>query len=183
MDAVQLVWNYNNNIVDQYRSYSICDCVLDIQNFYGWKKGEVSMGVRKEYMDVAWKVARKLINLSDKDRENIFGYSDVSRIIKNFSVLKVEFKIAKYEKELREEEIEVGDIVKCNFLYKGIVSFIDYDENGEEFFEVIVGNGELKTFSRDELTKTGRNVDILNTISRLAYDEGYADESGLSSAT
>ena len=141
------------------------------------------MGVRKEYMDVAWEVARKLINLSDKDRENIFGYSDVIRIIKNFSVIKVEFKIAKYEKELREEEIEVGDVVKCNFLYKGIVSFIDYDENGEENFEVIVGNGELKTFSRDELTRTGRNVDILNTISKLAYDEGYADESGLMSAT
>lgn len=141
------------------------------------------MGVRKEYMDVAWNVARKLINLSDKDRENIFGYSDVSRIIKNFSILKVEFKIAKYEKELREEEIEVGDIVKCNFLYKGIVSFIDYDENGEEIFEVIVGNGELKTFSRDKLTKTGRNVDILNTISRLAYDESYADEIGLQSET
>ena len=78
---------------------------------------------------------------------------------------------------------KVGDVVKCNFLYKGIVSFIDYDENGEEIFEVIVGNGELKTFSRDELTKIGRNVDILNTISRLAYDEGYADESGLMSAT
>ena len=59
------------------------------------------MGVRKEYMDVAWNVARKLINLSDKDRENIFGYSDVIRIIKNFSVIKVEFKIAKYEKECK----------------------------------------------------------------------------------
>ena len=141
------------------------------------------MGVRKEYMDVAWEVARKLINLSDKDRENIFGYSDISRIIKNFSVIKVEFKIAKYEKELREEEIEVGDVVKCNFLYKGIVSFIDYDENGEEIFEVIVCNGELKTFSRDELTRTGRNVDIFNVISRLTYDEGYADEIGLNSAT
>ena len=141
------------------------------------------MGVRKEYMDVAWNVARKLINLSDKDRENIFGYSDISRIIKNFSVIKVESKISKYEKELREEEIEVGDVVKCNFLYQGIVSFIDYDENGEEIFEVIVGNGELKTFSRDELTRTGRNVDILNTISKLAYDKGYADESGLMSAT
>ena len=141
------------------------------------------MGVRKEYMDVAWNVARKLINLSDKDRENIFGYSDVIRIIKNFSVIKVEFKIAKYEKELTEEEIEVGDIVKCNFLYKGIVSFIDYDENGEEIFEVIVGNGELKTFSRDELTRTGKNVDILNTISKLAYDKVYADESILHSAT
>ena len=140
------------------------------------------MGVRKEYMDVAWEVARKLINLSDKDRENIFGYSDVSRIIKNFSVIKVESKIAKYEKELREEEIEVGDVVKCNFLYKGIVSFIDYDENGEEIFEVIVGNGELKTFSRDE-PRTGRNVDILNVISKLAYDEGYADKRGLQSAT
>ena len=141
------------------------------------------MGVRKEYMDVAWEVARKLINLSDKDRENIFGYSDVIRIIKNFSVIKVESKIAKYENELREEEIEVGDVIKCRFLYKGIVSFIDYDENGEEIFEVIVGNGELKTFSRNELTRTGRNVDILNTISKLAYDEGYADESGLQSAT
>ena len=141
------------------------------------------MGVRKEYMDVAWEVVRKLINLSNKDRENIFGYSDISRIIQNFSVIKVESKITKYEKELREEEIEVGDVVKCNFLYKGIVSFIDYDENGEEIFEVIVGNGELKTFSRDELTRTGRNVDILNMISKLAYDEGYADESGLMSAT
>lgn len=141
------------------------------------------MGVRKEYMDIAWEVARKLINLSDKDRENIFGYSDVGRIIKNHSVIKVEFKITKYEKELREEEIEVGDVVKCNFLYQGIVSFIDYDENGEEIFEVIVGNGELKIFSRDELTRTGRNVDILNTISKLAYDDGYADKSGLMSAT
>ena len=141
------------------------------------------MGVRKEYMDTAWEVARKLINLSDKDRENIFGYSDVGRIIKKHSVIKVEFKITKYEKELREEEIEVGDVVQCNFLYQGIVSFIDYDENGEEIFEVIVGNGELKIFSRDELTKTGRNVDILNTISKLAYDDGYADESGLMSAT
>ena len=134
------------------------------------------MGVRKEYMDTAWEVARKLTNLSDKDRENIFGYSDVSRIIKNHSVVKVEFKIAKYEKELREEEIEVGDVVKCNFLYQGIVSFIDYDENGKEIFEVIVGNGELKTFSRDEITRTSRNVDILNTISKLAYDEGLKQE-------
>ena len=141
------------------------------------------MGVRKEYMDVAWEVARKLINLSDKDRENIFGYSDVIRIIKNFSVIKVESKIAKYENELREEEIEVGDVVKCNFLYRGIVSFIAYDENGEEIYEVIISNGELKTFSRDELTRTGRNVDIFNVINRLTYDEGYADEIGLNSAT
>ena len=97
------------------------------------------MGVRKEYMDVAWNIARKLINLSDKDRENIFGYSDVSRIIKNFSANKVEYKIWKYEEKLKTEEIKEGDVVKCNFLYKGIVSFIDYDENGEEIFEVIVG--------------------------------------------
>ena len=62
------------------------------------------MGVRKEYMDTAWEVARKLINLSDKDRENIFGYSDVSRIIKNFSVVKVEFKIAKYEKNQEKKK-------------------------------------------------------------------------------
>ena len=129
------------------------------------------MGVRKEYMDVAWNVARKLINLSDKDRENIFGYSDVSRIIKNFSVNKVEYKIWKYEEKLKTEEIEVGDVVKCNFLYKGIVSFIDYDENGEEIFEVIVGNGELKTFSREELVRTDKNVDICTILKNIIYDD------------
>lgn len=51
--------------------------------------------------------------------------------------------------------------------------------NGEEIFEVIIGNGELKTFSRDELTKTGRNVDISNVISKLTYDEGCINESRL----
>ena len=129
------------------------------------------MGVRKEYMDVAWEVARKLTNLSDKDRENIFGYSDVSRIIKNFSVNKVEYKIWKYEEKLKTEEIKEGDVVKCNFLYKGIVSFIDYDENGEEIFEVIVGNGELKTFSREELVRTDKNVDICNILKNIIYDD------------
>ena len=129
------------------------------------------MGVRKEYMDVAWNVAIKLINLSDKDRENIFGYSDVSRIIKNFSVNKVEYKIWKYEEKLKTEEIKEGDVVKCNFLYKGIVSFIDYDENGEEIFEVIVGNGELKTFSREELVRTDKNVDICNILKNIIYDD------------
>ena len=129
------------------------------------------MGVRKEYMDVAWNIARKLINLSDKDRENIFGYSDVSRIIKNFSANKVEYKIWKYEEKLKTEKIEVGDVVKCNFLYKGIVSFIDYDENGEDIFEVIVDNGELKTFSREELVRIDKNVDICNILKNIIYDD------------
>lgn len=130
------------------------------------------MGVRKEYMDVAWNVARKLINLSDKDRENIFGYSDVGRIIKNFSANKVECKIWNYEEKLKTEEINIGDIVdvKNNFLYKGIVTYIDYCEDGE-FFEVILGNGEFKICSRDELTRTGKNIDISNILRNLIYDD------------
>ena len=52
-----------------------------------------------------------------------------------------------------------------------------------ENYEVIISNGELKAFSRDELTRTGRNVDIFNVISRLTYDEDYADEIGLNTAT
>ena len=141
------------------------------------------MSQQREYMDAAWEISRKLINLTSDEREEIFGYSDIGRIIRNNSCNKTWFKILKYEKKLQEEKIEVGDVVNCKYLYKGIVSFIDYDENGEEIFEVIVGNGELKTFSRDELTRTGRNVDILNVISKLAYDEGYTDESGVQSAT
>ena len=119
------------------------------------------MGVRKEYMDLAWNIARKLINLSNKDRENIFGYSDISRIIKNFSVLKVEFKIAKYEKELREEEIEVGDVVTVG---DGDIKFICTKNNSNGDYtkcHLVAGDGSVyEDCDKFNCQKTGKSIDI-----------------------
>ena len=119
------------------------------------------MGVRKEYMDMAWNVARKLINLPDKDRENIFGYSDVIRIIKNFSVIKVESKIAKYENELREEEIEVGDVVTVD---GGDIAFICTKDNSNGDYtkcHLVAGDGSVyEDCDKFDCQKTGKSIDI-----------------------
>ena len=123
------------------------------------------MGVRKEYMDVAWNVARKLINLSDKDRENIFGYSDVSRIIKNYSANKVEFKIWKYEEELKEEEIEVGDIVTvCD----GDIKFVCTKDNTNGDYSqchLMANDGSVwEDCNKSDCKKTGKRVNISDLL-------------------
>ena len=127
------------------------------------------MSQRREYMDAAWEISRKLINLTSDEREEIFGYSDIGRIIKNNSCDKTWFKISEYEKKLKEEKIDEGDVVNCQYLNKGIVTYIDYDDDGNEVFSVILENGMHKTFSRDELTRTGRSVDIEVVLKDMIY--------------
>lgn len=69
------------------------------------------MSDRKEYMNLAWEIATKLSLLSDDTRSEIFGYSDIGRIIRNNTPDIVNFKMIQYEKKLGEEKISVGDIV------------------------------------------------------------------------
>lgn len=125
------------------------------------------MGALKEHMDLTWEIARKLINLTEEQREEIFGYSNVERIIKNHSANETNFKIAEYEKKLEEEKIEVGEIVGCNFICNGIVILIDYDSKNKATYHVIFSDGGYNTFNRKELTKTGKKVDILQTLTNL----------------
>lgn len=127
------------------------------------------MSQRREYMDAAWEISRKLINLSDDERKEIFGYSDIGRIIKNNSCDKTWFKISEHEKKLKEEKIDEGDVVKCQYLYMGIVTYVDYDDDGNEVFSVILEDGMHKNFSRDELTRTGRSVDVAVVLKDMIY--------------
>lgn len=128
------------------------------------------MSEQKKDMDLVWEVARKLSNLTDKEREKIFGYSDIGLIIKNNSAGIVYRNILEYEMKLESERINVGDIVKTNCLCEGIVTcidYIDYNEENEQTFSVIFGNGITNTFTRKELTKTCKSVDILKVLSEL----------------
>lgn len=125
------------------------------------------MGVLKEHMDLTWEIVRKLINLTEEQREEIFGYSNVEKIIKNHSANETNFKITEYEKKLEEEKIEVGEIVGCNFICNGIVILIDYDSKNKATYHVIFSDGRYNTFNRKELTKTGKKVDILQTLTNL----------------
>lgn len=120
---------------------------------------------------LAWEIARKLINLTNIEREKIFGYSDIDSIIRNNSASVVYNKIMEYEKQVEEEKIEVGNIVKCNFLDEGIVTSIDYNKENEKVFSVIFTDGIFNIFKQEELTKTGRTVDILNVLRGLFLDK------------
>lgn len=53
---------------------------------------------KNKYIDLTWDIARKLINLTDEQREKIFGYSSVDGIIRNHSANETYYKITEYEK-------------------------------------------------------------------------------------
>ena len=122
---------------------------------------------KNKYIDLTWDIARKLINLTDEQREKIFGYSNVDGIIRNHSANETYYKITEYEKKLEEEKIDVGEIVNCNFICNGIVILITYESKNEATYHVIFSDGGYNTFDRKELIKTGKKVDILQTLSNL----------------
>ena len=127
------------------------------------------MSQRREYMSAAWNIARELTSLTNEEREKIFGFSDIGIIIRNNSCDKTWFKISEYKKKLQEEQISEGDVVKCQYLYMGIVTYVDYNDDGKEIFSVILENGMNKTFSRDELIRTGRSVDVSVVLKDMIY--------------
>lgn len=122
--------------------------------------------LENKYIDLTWEIARKLINLTEEQREEIFVYSSVEEIIKNYSANVTSAKIFEYEKKLKEEKIDVGEIVNCNFILDGIVIHIHY-KNNKATYHVIFSDGGYNTFDRSELTKTGKKVDILQILSNL----------------
>ena len=125
------------------------------------------MSERKEYMNLAWEVATKLSVLSDDIRSEIFGYSDVGRIIRNNTPDAVNFKMIQYEKKLGEEKINVGDIVQCDYLSQGVVTSITCDVKKSEEYNVLFTDGVSESYTRDKLQKTGKTVDVLKTLREL----------------
>lgn len=125
------------------------------------------MSDRKEYMNLAWEIATKLSLLSDDTRSEIFGYSDIGRIIRNNTPDVVNFKINQYEKKLGEEKISVGDIVQCDYLSQGVVTNIICDVEKSEEYNVLFADGVSESYTKDKLQKTGKTVDILKTLREI----------------
>lgn len=125
------------------------------------------MSDRKEYMDLAWEIAKKLSLLSDDTRSEIFGYSDIGRIIRNNTPDIVNFKMIQYEKKLGEEKISVGDIVQCDYLSQGVVTNIICDVEKSEEYNVLFTDGVSESYTKDQLQKTGKTIDILKTLREI----------------
>ena len=125
------------------------------------------MSERKEYMNLAWEIATKLSAIRDEERNEIFGYCDVGRIIRNNTPDVVNFKMIQYEKKLGEEKISVGDIVQCDYLSQGVVTDIICDVEKSEEYNVLFTDGVSESYTREKLRKTGKTVDILKVLREL----------------
>lgn len=129
------------------------------------------MGALKAHMDMTWDIARRLVKLSDGQREEIFGYSDVSRIIKNYSAIIVDSKMNQYGRKLKTENIDIGEVVRYEPSgYNCIVTDIKYqieDNIDCDLYVVIFGDGSVVNAQRSQLTKTGETVDILPILKEL----------------
>ena len=128
------------------------------------------MGALKEHMDMTWNIARRLVKLSDEQREEIFGYSDVSRIIKNYSAIIVDSKMNQYEKVMKEDKIHVGDI--CFFASNPcpcIVLNITDNEDEEDICTLVFIEGDVIQALRSDIKRTGKNVDVLRALRGLTF--------------
>jgi len=125
------------------------------------------MSDRKEYMNLAWEIATKLSVLSDDARSEIFGYSDVGRIIRNNTPDIVNFKMIQYEKKLGEDKISVGDIVQCDYLSQGVVTNTICDVEKSEEYNVLFTDGVSESYTKDQLQKTGKTIDILKILREI----------------
>jgi hypothetical protein len=122
------------------------------------------MSERKEYMNLAWEIAIKLSAISDEERNEIFGYCDVGRIIRNNTPDVVNFKIIRHEERLAGEKINIGDIVQCDYLSQGVVTSTICDIENTEEYNVLFTDGVSESYTREKLRKTGKTVDILKVL-------------------
>ena len=115
-------------------------------------------------MNLAWEIAKKISRLTDEERTKIFGYPDIGYIIRNNTPDVVNFKMMQYEKKLEGEKINVGDIVRCDYLSEGVVTNIICNIERNEEYNILFDDGVSETYTRDKLQKTGRTIDILKIL-------------------
>lgn len=88
-----------------------------------------------------WELIKKLWNLRPVDRDDIFGYSLIGDLVKNFTPQEALAKLEAYEKE--QNEIKVGDVIEATDLFgdvfKGIV--LDFKDGAENEVFVLDENG------------------------------------------
>ena len=122
---------------------------------------------RAEEREEAWKLARKCMLMTDREREAIFGsgHNALYGILTYFDYKHAAAKVEEWERQ--KEEIYVGDVVEC-----------------EGSYGVVVGAGEVyvKGFTSDwtpfqwmmkDCTKTGRHIDVDAWLAQIG---GESDE-------
>lgn len=129
--------------------------------------------MKRNIDESAWEIAKKLSKLSSKEREEIFGYNDVSKIFETNSPTTAYLKMNKYENEQKKKEVWIGDVVDYHGI-DGIVTYVKYDSKHEPQYLLVSVDGDHFTASKNELEKTGKHINISNELEGMIYSKPKA---------
>lgn len=118
----------------------------------------------------AWEIAKKLSKFSNEEREEIFGYNDVSKILETNSPTTAYLKMNKYENEQKKKEVWIGDVVNYHGI-DGIVTYVKYDNKQNPQYLLVSVDGDHFTANKNELEKTGKHINISNELEKFIYDK------------
>lgn len=123
-------------------------------------------GAFKTYEDGladAWKLARKIFAMKDKEFDDVFGYAEFSDAVYYNTPQEALAKIEAYEKS---QQIQGGDVVYANGV-QGVVIDIISDDDCYIYDE----NGCIEVVKFEKINKTGRTVDIEHLLEQIRGDE------------
>ena len=132
---------------------------------------ELEGNLAKEYhrgLTEAWEIARELCKTGYKECTEMFGDENVEFVIKNFNPLKVKSIMDTYkeEKEKETKTISVGDKVRNSDGTLAVIldKELDLSDVDDNCWTVYTENGCVESWCEEDFTKTGENVDIMNTL-------------------
>lgn len=148
---------------------NVAKCNVALSNAKGFimhKEKELQDRLEEEYkrgMNETWEIARELCTTGCKECAEIFGYSSVENIIRNYTPKQIMEKIASFRKENdKKEEIIVGNIVIDRYKeIKAAVLELDHTDNT---LCVFTQNGDIEYWFYDDIENTGEFVDINNIL-------------------
>lgn len=145
-----------------------CNVALsDAKGFIMHKEKELQDRLEEEYkrgMNETWEIARELYTTGCKECAEIFGYSSVENIIRNYTPKEIKEKIMSYkeEQEKKKEEIIVGSIVMdIDDGQKATV--LDVDKSDDSFW-VFTNEGNLECWIKNNIENTGEFIDVTSAL-------------------
>lgn len=145
------------------------DCAVRIGKYLPElvKKYDIITCPIKTYEDglnEAWELARSVLGMNVSDLRKIFGVDWTFPKIMSCSPLEVTEKVKTWEEE---KEIRVNDVVRSrNDGLRGLVVMIS--KSGDYY--VKWQDGRLDMASKDNLTKTGRTVDVCSLLAEIGEE-------------
>lgn len=135
-------------------------CVPQDEEAYGFGYNE---GFQRG-LDITWDAARKIENLSEAEKFEIFGEYDMFHIMRRYTATEAIKKLKAYEQE--KEEIQVGDeIIYCGL--RCVVMKLDEKGNIERYFMHDGTTFHNKTgFQNSDVKKTGRTFPEIAEVLR-----------------